>query len=89
MAFETIMAEVDQLNLAGDRIEGLAAHHLPVSATVEWPSRQAPCAALTKQPELSSSEPVDASYYARVHHTTPQYSESRTDECLVLTTFPF
>jgi hypothetical protein len=25
------MAEVDQLNLAGDRIEGLAGHHLPVS----------------------------------------------------------
>jgi hypothetical protein len=24
MAFERIMAEVDQLNLAGDRIEGLA-----------------------------------------------------------------
>jgi hypothetical protein len=31
MAFEMIMAEVDQLNLAGDRIEGLAEHHLPVS----------------------------------------------------------
>jgi hypothetical protein len=31
MAFETIMAEVDQLNLAGDRIEGLAEHHPPVS----------------------------------------------------------
>lgn len=31
MAFEAIMAEVDQLNLAGDRIEGLAEHHLPVS----------------------------------------------------------
>jgi hypothetical protein len=31
MAFEAIMAEVDQLNLTGDRIEGLAAHHLPVS----------------------------------------------------------
>jgi hypothetical protein len=31
MAFETIMAEVEQLNLAGDRIEGLAEHHLPVS----------------------------------------------------------
>jgi hypothetical protein len=31
MAFEAIMAEVDQLNLAGDRIEGLAGHHLPVS----------------------------------------------------------
>jgi hypothetical protein len=31
MAFETIMAEVDQLNLVGDRIEGLAEHHLPVS----------------------------------------------------------
>jgi len=31
MAFETIMAEVDQLNLAGDRIEGLAEYHLPVS----------------------------------------------------------
>ena len=31
MAFEAIMAEVDQLNLAGDRIEGLADHHLPVS----------------------------------------------------------
>jgi hypothetical protein len=27
MAFEAIMAEVDQLNLAGDRIEGLADHH--------------------------------------------------------------
>jgi len=31
MAFETILAEVDQLNLAGDRIEGLAEHHPPVS----------------------------------------------------------
>jgi len=31
MAFEAIMAEVDQLNLASDRIEGLAEHHLPVS----------------------------------------------------------
>jgi hypothetical protein len=31
MAFATIMAEVDQLNLAGDRIEGLAEHHPPVS----------------------------------------------------------
>jgi hypothetical protein len=31
VAFEAIMAEVDQLNLAGDRIEGLAEHHLPVS----------------------------------------------------------
>jgi hypothetical protein len=31
MAFEAIMAEVDQLNMAGDRIEGLADHHLPVS----------------------------------------------------------
>jgi hypothetical protein len=31
MAFEAIMAEVDQLNLVGDRIEGLADHHVPVS----------------------------------------------------------
>ncbi|HWY54906.1 MAG TPA: hypothetical protein VNZ03_10605 [Terriglobales bacterium] len=31
MAFEAILAEVDQLNLAGDRIEGLASHHPPVS----------------------------------------------------------
>jgi hypothetical protein len=31
MAFEAIMAEVDQLNLASDRIEGLAEHHFPVS----------------------------------------------------------
>ena len=31
MAYETIMAEVDQLNQAGDRIEGLAEHHPPVS----------------------------------------------------------
>ena len=31
MVFETIMAEVDQLNQAGDRIEGLAEHHPPVS----------------------------------------------------------
>ena len=31
MAFEAILAEVDQLNLAGDRIEGLAEHHPPVS----------------------------------------------------------
>jgi hypothetical protein len=31
MAFETIMAEVDELNSAGDRIEGLAEHHPPVS----------------------------------------------------------
>ena len=31
MAFEAIMAEVHQLNLASDRIEGLAQHHVPVS----------------------------------------------------------
>ena len=31
MAFEAILNEVDQLNLAGDRIEGLAEHHPPVS----------------------------------------------------------
>jgi len=31
MAFEAILNEVDQLNLAGDRIEGLASHHPPVS----------------------------------------------------------
>ena len=31
MAFDAIMDEVDQLNSAGDRIEGLAEHHLPVS----------------------------------------------------------
>jgi hypothetical protein len=31
MAFEAIMAEVDQLNLVSDRIEGLAEHHPPVS----------------------------------------------------------
>jgi hypothetical protein len=31
MAFEAIMAEIDQLNLAGDRIEALAEHHPPVS----------------------------------------------------------
>jgi hypothetical protein len=31
MAFEAIWDEVDQLNLAGDRIEGLAEHHPPVS----------------------------------------------------------
>ncbi len=31
MAFEAIMAEVHQLNLASDRIEGLAEHHVPVS----------------------------------------------------------
>lgn len=31
MAFDAIMAEVDQLNLAGDRIEGLAEHHPVVS----------------------------------------------------------
>jgi hypothetical protein len=31
MAFEAIMDEVDQLNLAGDRIEGLAEHHPIVS----------------------------------------------------------
>ena len=31
MAFEAIMAEVDQLNLASDRIEGLAEHNVPVS----------------------------------------------------------
>jgi len=31
MAFEAILNEVDQLNLAGDRIEGLANHHPPVS----------------------------------------------------------
>jgi hypothetical protein len=39
MAFEAIMAEVDQLNLAGDRIEGLADHHLPVSEH-SCPSRE-------------------------------------------------
>jgi hypothetical protein len=31
MAFEAIWDEVDQLNSASDRIEGLAEHHLPVS----------------------------------------------------------
>jgi hypothetical protein len=31
MAFEAILAEVEQLNLSGDRIEGLAEHHPPVS----------------------------------------------------------
>lgn len=31
MAFEAIMEEVNQLNLAGDRIEGLAEHHPVVS----------------------------------------------------------
>jgi hypothetical protein len=31
MGFEAIMEEVDQLNQAGDRIEGLAEHHPPVS----------------------------------------------------------
>jgi hypothetical protein len=31
MAFESIMEEVDQLNLVGDRIEGLADDHPPVS----------------------------------------------------------
>ena len=31
MAFEAIMNEVDQLNLAGDRIERLADHHAPVT----------------------------------------------------------
>jgi hypothetical protein len=31
MAYEAILNEVDQLNSAGDRIEGLAEHHLPVS----------------------------------------------------------
>ena len=31
MAFEAILNEVDQLNLAGDRIEGLASDHPPVS----------------------------------------------------------
>jgi hypothetical protein len=31
MAFEAIMAEVDQLISTGDRIEGLAEHHPPVS----------------------------------------------------------
>jgi hypothetical protein len=31
MAFEAILDEVDQLNLAGDRIEGLAEHQPPVS----------------------------------------------------------
>ena len=29
MAFQAILDEVDQLNLAGDRIEGLADHHPP------------------------------------------------------------
>jgi hypothetical protein len=31
MAFEAILNEVDLLNSAGDRIEGLAEHHPPVS----------------------------------------------------------
>ena len=31
MAYEALWAEVDQLNSAGDRIERLAEHHLPVS----------------------------------------------------------
>ena len=31
MAVEAILAEVDQLNRAGDRIEGLADHHPVVS----------------------------------------------------------
>ncbi len=31
MAIEAILDEVDQLNLVGDRIEGLAVHHPPVS----------------------------------------------------------
>jgi hypothetical protein len=31
MAFEAILDAVDQLNLVGDRIEGLAEHHPPVS----------------------------------------------------------
>jgi len=31
MAFDAILNEVEQLNLAGDRIEGLAEHHPPVS----------------------------------------------------------
>ena len=30
MAFEAIMDEVNQLQLVGDRLEGLAEHHLPV-----------------------------------------------------------
>ena len=31
MALESILQEVDQLNLAGDRIEGLAEHHPSVT----------------------------------------------------------
>jgi hypothetical protein len=31
MLYEAILREVDQLNLVGDRIEGLAEHHPPVS----------------------------------------------------------
>ena len=31
MAFKAILDEVEQLNLAGDRIEGLAERHPPVS----------------------------------------------------------
>ena len=31
MAFEAILREVDQLNLASERIEELAEHHPPVS----------------------------------------------------------
>lgn len=34
MAFEAILAEVDQLNLAGDRIEGLAEQHPIVSTAL-------------------------------------------------------
>jgi hypothetical protein len=31
LVFDAILNEVDQLNQAGDRIEGLAEHHPPVS----------------------------------------------------------
>ena len=31
LAFDAILNEVDQLNQAGDRIEGLAEHHPPVA----------------------------------------------------------
>ena len=31
LVFDAILNEVDQLNQAGDRIEGLAEHHAPVS----------------------------------------------------------
>jgi hypothetical protein len=55
MAFETIMDEVDQLNLAGDRIQGLAEHYQPVAEALVTIARCIPSAFRAKRcPPLPS-----------------------------------